>query len=198
VPGQDTLTLCIGIDIARCPPLTAQHVPLVGSIEAAIDATLREWASALERGNAGRPPPEEYREAARGWLPPALSLVLYLCSQAAEISGRAGSPGNPAPRITRRHGARLYPAEGPRQWNVGMRLGAALRAALAAEARGGTTDERQGMRPHIRRAHWHAFLSGPRTAPNRRRELRWMPPIPVALADYDDLPATIHPVGSRP
>lgn len=37
---------------------------------------------------------------------------------------------------------------------------------------------------------------GPRNG-DRRRELRWLPPIPVGIEDFDKLPATIRRVGDR-
>ncbi len=191
-PPAGPLTLCIGIDIGRQPPLTVQHVPLVGTIEAAINETLRGWEAAVERGNAA-PPPAEYSEAARAWLPPALSLILYLCTAAADITGRARErPGNPTLARTRRHGERLHAADGPRTWEVGARIGAALRTALAAQESDGVAGTQ--VRPHIRRAHWHTYLRGPRAARTRRRELRWLPPIPIAVEDCDALPSVIHPV----
>jgi hypothetical protein len=141
----------------------------------------------------GAPPaPKGYYEAAREWLPRALSLALYLCSTAAEIAG-PGRPANPTPVRTRRRGERLLPADGPRKWDVGVRLGAALRAAATAhEAQAAQRSSAEGrhVRPHVRRAHWHTYLCGSRDAPIR--ELRWLPPIPVAVEDYDDLPSVIR------
>lgn len=189
------MILCIGVDLGRRPPLTVQHVPLVGTIDAAIDATISEWSDAYSRGNAARLPPAGYTNAARAWLPPALSLILYLCSTSSNITGRSGRPGNPQPNSTRRHGHRLYAAEGPRQWDVGVRLGAALRGAMSSAETHDAGGEHHGVRPHIRRAHWHTFLLGPRNAGERKRDLRWMPPIPIAVEDYDALPSVIRTIG---
>ena len=85
-----------------------------------------------------------------------------------------------------------------------MRLGAAIRDA---QARSHTADAGSGagVRPHVRRAHWHTFLSGARLREDgsaipssaRRRELRWMPPVPVNVRDLDELPAVIHPVQQK-
>jgi len=197
IPARPVMILCIGIDIGRPPPFPVQHVPLVGTLEHALDETVREWESALIRGNAKRPPPPAYREAAARFLPPALSLILYLCSRSVEIAGAAGGPANPTPQKTRR-GMRIFPANGPRQWEVGVRLGAALRTAYARESEGGNGHSVYNLRPHIRGAHWHTYLLGPRAprenAAPQRRELRWLPPIPVAIEDYDALPTVIRPV----
>lgn len=191
-PSRDMI-LCLGIDLGTRPPLRVQHVPLVGTLDQALETTLREWDDALRRGNATRPPPPGYREAARAWLPPALSLILYLCCRNADIAGR---PGNPAPVKTRR-GPRLFAADHPQVWEVGARLGAALRGAMARGSDDGGIGSGATVRPHIRGAHWHTYLLGPRKdvpAERRRRELRWLPPIPVRVENQDALPVTIRPV----
>ncbi|WP_447973921.1 AcrVA2 family anti-CRISPR protein [Nitrospira sp. Kam-Ns4a] len=126
---------------------------------------------------------------------PILSLILYLCADDPDIAGRAGRPGNPEPVRTRRQGVRLFPASGLRMWDVGVRLGAALRRAMeeagAEGDAGGTAGERARPRGHIRRAHWHTYRVG---TGRRDVRLKWLPPIPVNLAWGEELPATIRPV----
>jgi hypothetical protein len=100
----------------------------------------------------------------------------------------AKSPEKPQPKRTK-HGWRLFPADKPATWDVGARIGAALRKASTTSEPGGGTHA--GPRPHIRRAHWHTFLVG---ADRQTRRLRWLPPIPVNLDAIEDLPATIKPV----
>lgn len=131
-------------------------------------------------------------------LAPILSLILYLylCTEAADITGRKGAPKNPEPVRTRRHGTRLFAADGPTTWDVGMRIGAALRAAYQREeTERDPVESGRHVRPHVRRAHWHTFVSGPRSEPEKqRRQLRWLPPIAVAISDYDELPAVMRRV----
>ncbi|GAP34654.1 hypothetical protein ISF6_5362 [Piscinibacter sakaiensis] len=94
----------------------------------------------------------------------------------------------------------MFPADWPSTWDVGVRLGAALRQAYQAAETGSGTHA--GPRPHVRRAHWHTILSGPRQREDgsviptaeRRADLRWMPPIPVNVQDLDQLPATVRRV----
>lgn len=141
-----------------------------------------------------------------GVLRPALSLLLYICSQTGEISNRGRidrQPSNPRPKKTRRQGWRLFAADGPVEWDVGVRMGAALRTAYARERSSDVdTSTDRNVRAHVRRAHWHTFLSGRRKrddgssipAAERRRELRWLPPIAVNIEDFDSLPATIRKV----
>lgn len=188
-PGRDMI-LCIGIDTGRRPPLIVQHVPLVGTIDEAIAATLHEWEDAISRGNAANAPPQEYAAAARAWLPGPLSLILYLCSTAAEISGPVG---NPEAKHTRRHGTRLYPAAGVTPHDVGVRLGAALRHAQQAVNDLSDGDGRHHVAPHVRRAHWATYWTGPKSSP-QKPTLKWLPPIAVGVEDFDALPSVIHPV----
>ena len=114
-----------------------------------------------------------------------MSLIIYICTQASEIDG---TPHNPTPKKVRGQW-RLFPAEKPRTWNVGVRMGAALRRAYHAsetgQAHGGT------VRPHIRRAHWHSYWMG--SGDDKKTEVKWLPPIAVNLDD-DALPAVVRKV----
>jgi len=187
-----------------CPvPLILGQGSLADALQRVIDSGIKV---AAERGVAFDQAPDSGVASAQAHgLAPALSLLLYLCSQAADITrrGQPAAPTNPEPVRTRRHGMRLFPADGPREWDVGVRIGAALRAAHAREETGApAADTGRHVRPHVRRAHWHTILSGTRKyddgtpipAADQRRDLRWMPPIPVAIEDIDVLPAVIHRV----
>lgn len=132
-------------------------------------------------------------------LAPLVSLLLYLCSQSAEVGTESARPGFPTPKRTKK-GLRMFPADRPTTWDVGMRLGAAIRQAREApsdQAERETDGGRARPIPHVRKAHWHAFWAGPR-APERAAErilkVHWLPPIPVNVDDYEALPATIKPV----
>jgi hypothetical protein len=136
-------------------------------------------------------------------LTPLVSLTLYLCSATAEFRERRGSPrqpGPPKPQRTKK-GLRLFPPQEPATWEVSYRLGAALRRAQqeadAAEAAepAESSAPRARPRPHIRMAHCHSFWVGSRRDPSQRRlVVKWLPPIPVGLAEVDELIPTIHPV----
>lgn len=131
-------------------------------------------------------------------LMPYISVTLYLCAEAADISdlkGRKERPQNPQPVKTKK-GLRTFPADNPTSWQVGYRIGAALRrayyAAEPAPAGEGAASEkikeRSSPRPHIRRAHWHSYWTGPRKG-KREAILKWLPPIPVGAGE---LVPTIH------
>lgn len=130
----------------------------------------------------------QVRETAPGRLSPLLSVLLYLCSRTAEY--RAGGETRPSrptyaqPSRTK-EGWRLFAPPRARVWYVGEALGTAIRRAREVGARQEATGGHARPRPHVRRAHWHLYWLGSKdpTSPLRRPELRWLPPIPVALAE---------------
>ena len=140
-------------------------------------------------------PKNAYADATAPMIAPFLNLVLYLCSQNAEVNNAknpTAKPENPKP-TKNRHGEREFAAQEVRTWDVAIRMGAALRKA---EASGMTEKEPSGEhsspRPHIRRAHWHTYLTG---TGRSERTLKWLPPIAVNIDDENtDFPATIHPI----
>ncbi len=109
------------------------------------------------------------------FVAPVISLALYLCAANADVAGdRERLP----PTGVRRHKGepRWDPPVRAPLWRCGFDLGAALRQA--GEPQGGT---HAGPRPHVRRAHWHTYLVGPRTT-HQQRELRWIAPVAVGLS----------------
>lgn len=125
-------------------------------------------------------------------LTPFLNIALFICSQASEISDIHGKqPSLPEEKKTKR-GSRVFPPNSPREWGVGFRIGAALK--LADEST--NHDDGigfNGVRPHIRRAHWHGFWHGPRDG-ERHFKLKWLPPVAVKVDSVDSLPAVARAV----
>lgn len=118
-----------------------------------------------------------------------LTAALYLCSVNTEATvhgSRAGSD------------PRSGLAQGNTLWDVGVRLGAALRKAAAQtdEPRPTTGRSSSEVKPHLRRAHFHLFRHGPMNLTERPLRLRWLPPIPVKLDlnSEEDLPITVRAV----
>jgi hypothetical protein len=201
-----------GAELREHPPLPLGK----GSIEDSLDAAFR-WG--VERQSLHmtevmnqpelRSSAEEY--VRRRVMPmianelelirPLVPLVLYLCTENAEVLDRIGKrrrPGNPEPKKVK-GGMRLFPAERLTRWDVGFRLGSALRRGTGAsrDSQGGT---HASPRPHIRTAHWHSFWAGPRATVDdaqptgRKLVVHWLPPIPVNVAEVDDLVPTVRPV----
>lgn len=173
-----------------------------GSLSDALDASLAESERQAKTINA-----DFDASSTKGplieFLAPALSLVLYLCSQQEFTRrGTEDTPANPQPKKTKKSW-KLFPADGPLEWDVGVRIGAALRQAYQSEQSGGDgLPTGRQVRPHVRRAHWHTFVSGPRIAKDgsdipadkRQRNLRWVPPIAVNVDAIDEIPSVIRTI----
>ena len=127
--------------------------------------------------------PQEHIKDMAPALAPYINLVLYICSANADYE----KPIHPSKAKARKkkHAA----ANEVRTWDIGARLGPALRGVrVATDTRGGPEREsnRSAPRPHWRRGHWHHFWVGPRSQPEKRRlVLRWLPPIPVGIPGLD-------------
>jgi hypothetical protein len=97
------------------------------------------------------------------------------------------------------HAAEQYkhtPPDRPTHWEVGYRLGAALRRASAERSSEEPTGTHSRPRPHIRRAHWHSYWVGKWNEPDARAVvLKWLPPIAVTVQHADDLTTTVRDVG---
>lgn len=117
----------------------------------------------------------------------AISLLLYVCAYGFEAPGEGGlrAPARPQAKKVK-NGWRLYPPPQPTIRRIGETFGEQIRAARAAQ----DGVSHAGPRPHIRRAHWHGYWTGPHKSPEgadtaRKLDLRWLPPIPVAMGDED-------------
>jgi hypothetical protein len=136
------------------------------------------------------------------FLFPALALTLYLCAGNADIV--PGQLRSGAPTAGRRQAGGGIPGE-PQAWEVGWRIGAALRAARPATGdtpRHPAATGRAAPRPHIRRPHWQSFRVGP-GRPNERTDsvVHWISLIQVNLDPYrpdGGLVTTIRPVPQDP
>ncbi len=127
-----------------------------GGVTGGVEAMLKE---AARRFPVRVQTPEGEIERLSNDISPLVSLVPYLCSQAAEIK-EAGAgkrvPARPKPQKTKK-GLRIFAPDHPSRWEVGYRLGAALRQALSEHEPAEPTGTHASPRPHIRRAHWHSF-----------------------------------------
>ena len=123
-----------------------------------------------------------------------VSVLLYLCAGDAEVPSAAERP----PRVVRGKKRALLPIpkHGATVHDCGLRMGAALDLARARRDderdRGGASGT---VMPHIRRAHWHTFWTGPRDG-ERVARVRWMPPIGVNLDSVPEF-AVVRPVGGE-
>lgn len=93
----------------------------------------------------------------------------------------------PVPTVS---GRRVLSPRSPAVHRLGFRVGAVLRAARAASS--DSTGTGGGVTPHLRRAHWHRYWTGPRTG-ERRLVLRWVSQTFVN-ADQADFPPAVRPL----
>ncbi len=125
-----------------------------------------------------------------------ISLLLYLCSVNAEIANKRNPeayPVNPRPKKVRR-GTLELAANEPDIWEVGYRIGQTLRITQREiESRQGTEhNQHSSPVPHIRRAHWHTYWTGPKLS--QKQVVKWLPTILVNHSDPDKIVPTIYPV----
>jgi hypothetical protein len=169
----------------------------MGGVAGSLAATLQYSA---RPDPLATPMNEQERAIAMSEVPSLVSLVLYLCSENAEIRQSGGGKrrlGYPELKKTKK-GLRLFPPDQPTHWEVGYRLGAALRLAGAERdsAEADPAGSHARPRPHIRRAHWHSYWVGKLSEPEARIVvLKWLPPIAVNVQSVDDLTTTIRDVG---
>lgn len=177
--GRTELRLLLDVDApdgAHLVPVPL-HVWVPGGLAAAADRARQE----AEFQAAAHGSSVDGAALARAGLDcaPLVSLVLYLCSSAAEVRRKGTTDARPR-RLT---GGPPRAANAPTVWDVGYALGPALRAAMnraQGESGGGT---HTSPRAHVRRAHWHGYWVGAHGAADRRLDFRWLPPIAVAVED---------------
>ena len=151
------------------------------TIEKSFEKCLREYGAVAGESDADRAKAgyEEILGKNLSLVKKALSLVLYICSDEAEIRDRDApdwGPALPRPKVTKGQ-ERLFPADRNRIVEVGRELGAMLREGASHGEPGAPTG--RTVRPHLRRGHWHGFWTGPRKE-NRDQQkfvLKWLPPV---------------------
>jgi hypothetical protein len=202
--------LCLVADTAE-GLLPAAPIVLGGTIEEGMRTAMGNYIgigadAGVEISKQWREDVEKLAPGTTGAAEPIVSLCLYLCSGEPDIAGMLPKmpewPTHPAP-VRIKGGEKTFAADSPRIWGAGWRLGAILRKARDERAPGAepkeaapeSAGERHGPAPHIRRAHWHTFWTGPRSGP-RKPAVKWIRPVPVAFGESgsETAPAVIHRV----
>lgn len=128
---------------------------------------------------------EEITKKQSNYLAPIISVVLYLCSESADLADpkeKKLKPENPSPTKTKK-GLKYFPPAQQTVWNVGYRIGAKLRMGSSSNQESGESDiNRSSPRPHIRRAHWHSYWTGPKKD-KQKIIVKWIPPVPVGATE---------------
>lgn len=181
------LRIVLDIDARELAPVLMH---LGGSLQDGLALAVRESrVQALRTGHAAIAPSFSATEIQRitAGLSGLVSVLLYLCADEAEIDDLR----EPPPKVVRGAKRLILPAaRAPVVHETGVRLGSALDAARARAERADGTGA--AVTPHVRRAHWHAYWTGPRDG-ERRISLRWLSPI---LVGFEGAPeeATVRPV----
>lgn len=112
-----------------------------------------------------------------------LSLLAYICSSEPDMRRvhRTKGSGKKRKKDNGKKSSR------PRVYECGYRLGKNLRGVMSSSGHAKGT-----KRPHIRRAHWHTYWTGPRNSPNRIASVKWIPPTVVAGKAKDIKAVTLH------
>jgi len=181
------LLLDMGDELDDLMPLPLH---MTGSVAESLTA-MAEEAERQARRLGMETPPEALGAVGQmaPYVAPLVSLVLYLCSAAAEYIGDR-RPSKPRPVKTKR-GHRYFPPDQPTFWMTGFRIGAALRRAENQRQLSGEPSDRRSPRPHIRRAHWHTYWTGPKDRP-QTPVLRWLHPTLVGVIDREGIVPTIR------
>lgn len=114
----------------------------------------------------------------------SLNMLLYLSADNMDL-GPIAAPhvgGRVVPGTTK-----LDPHE------LGYRVGTALRKARTTTRATGSEPTGRGVTPHIRRAHWHRFWTGPRNG-DRKLVVRWINQTLVNADHESDTTMTIRPI----
>lgn len=175
-PGKAELRFVFCSEVRLVPFYIALSA---GTIEKSFEECLKEYEAVARESDKVK---DEYTDLLGedlSLVKKALSLVLYVCSDEAEIRDRDASdwePSFPRPKVTKGV-ERLFPADRNRTVEVGRELGAMLREGAVRSESSAPTG--RSVRPHMRRGHWHGFWTGPRKE-NREQQkfvLKWLPPL---------------------
>ena len=118
-----------------------------------------------------------------------LQLILYICSQNADITLNTNQQqrSEPLASAPKDHYREV------RQWDVGVKIAKMIKHANSATPESYTqrnlSDERNSPRPHTRRGHWHHYWVGSYKNNSRQLILKWIAPMFIG-GNQDDIIVT--------
>lgn len=127
---------------------------------------------------------DELRDKAVVFISKIVNVILYLCSDDADIILQPNSFGG-----GRKKNAKTGMSSVVRVFACGYRVSSALKYHGSNSHTEGKDSQR--MASHIRRAHWHTYLVGPKV--DKIRILKWLSPILVNI-DESEYIATVKRV----
>lgn len=124
--------------------------------------------------------------------------MLYICSQQNDIKEKKTTGiFNGQKKSNKRNNQSVDEIS---TWDVGVRMGQALRNYREYERKQNTGATGSSKRPHIRSGHWHTYWTGsknPDLAHERKPKLTWLSPIPVGMNTEDNMPITLIPINKK-
>ena len=161
------------------------HLIPGGTIKECVDDMLKTVLSGVKSGPELASVLKEAATLMQSEMLKAITLLLYLVSQNADIT-------DDQPYRKKR---RSYIADTKQEihtYSVGLRIGAVIRKAAQGTAVG--TGLGSPKRPHSRRGHWHHFWVGPKE--DQKLILKWLAPmyINADCAKFNEDDVVVYPV----
>lgn len=159
------------------------HLVPGGTIKECMDDMLKTVLSRMEGGSELASVMKEAAALMQSEMLKAITLLLYLVSQNADITDDQ----------PHRKKLRPYIADTKQEihsYSVGLRIGAVIRKVAHGSAEGTGLGSRK--RPHSRRGHWHHYWVGPKGA--QKLILKWVAPIYINGMKFNDEDVVVYPV----
>jgi hypothetical protein len=201
IGGRESLQIvsdCVGYEDKMFMPYCSIGIDGNGNIADRLEQKLNRskamcsFLEARDKRAAGYLPSSESSSSQiAAEIAPLLSLLLFLTTDEADIDRSYLSTS--IERV--QSGKPPFVSAKPTVWDVGVRIGAALRKARSEQTDAVVYEGESGrkQRPHLRSGHFHTYRYGPRSAEQERR-LRWLHPILINDPDPESSPVVVHPV----
>ncbi|MEV3801974.1 hypothetical protein RI528_00280 [Aeromonas veronii] len=175
---QNKAELCILVDVKDCDGDDSIYPFRVNLGFRDLDDAVVNSTMAFEN--------EHIRLGAIALLRGLINVILYLCSENADIIKVSSGTVNQASTRKKTGGAPV------KVFECGYRVSGALKCRY--EKGEGDSFSGKKVSSHIRRAHWHTYLTGPKG--DKVRVLKWLSPIAVNVDESEYIP-TFKRVGVR-
>lgn len=114
-----------------------------------------------------------------------IPFILYICSEKPDITGKKSYTLQKEIKKTKKKSFKNHSE--PDFWEVGFKIGKQIRQYEQSNNHTGAK-----MHPHLRKAHWHMFYAGPRSAKKREVRIKWIPNIIVNSDSDSEIKPTIY------
>lgn len=145
--------------------------------------------------------PQQNEEGTENLFSPIISILLYLCSESADIKDREGKKPSLVKSVNPSLISNLstLPVYTPTIWEVGFRVGPILNPLKQQSSKKDLVKEdlakdsleqveHSSPKPHVRRAHWHGYWVGSKE--EKKFILKWLHPILVNTQHSDNIIST--------